>query len=160
MALVRLQKYLSESGVCSRRKAEQLIISGKVRVNGKREAQLGTKIDPDKDTVQVGKKILRPEPKGIILFHKPRQVVTTMFDPEGRRSISDYLTNRYQSYNPVGRLDYESTGLLVLTNDGQISEWLTHPRFGVEKTYLVKVAGHPSEKTLKRIKRGVMLSDG
>jgi len=157
---IRLQKYLSECGVASRRAAEELIEQGKVLVNGIVVTKLGTKIDPDHDRVQVGKQMIVPPQKGIILLNKPRGVVTTLDDPEGRRSITDFLTKRYRSYYPVGRLDYDSSGLVVLTNDGELADRLLHPRFGVERVYQVRVSGRVSESTMERIEQGVRLQDG
>lgn len=157
---VRLQKYLSDCGLASRRAAEELIADGKVRVNGVVVTKLGTKIDPDHDKVQVGKQTIVPAQKGIILLNKPRGVVTTLDDPEGRRTITDYLTKRYRSYYPVGRLDYDSSGLVVLTNDGDLADRLLHPRFGVERVYQVRVSGRATEATMERIEQGVRLQDG
>ena len=121
--MLRLQKYLSECGIASRRSAELLINEGKVKVNGV-IASLGQQVDPQKDKVQVRNKIIKPTQKGVLLFYKPRDVVSTMSDPEGRRCLSDFLTKQYRSYFPVGRLDWESTGLVILTNDGELAERL------------------------------------
>ncbi len=155
--LVRLQKYLSECGVASRRKSEELIIEGSVFVNGKKITELGTKVDPTKDVVRVKKKIIRPEEKGIIIFNKPRQVVSTMSDPEGRPTVADYLTNRYRSYRPVGRLDWDTMGLLILTNDGEIAEKLAHPRNEFPRVYEARVAGRVDERTFEKLNRGVII---
>lgn len=160
MALVRLQKFLSECGVASRRKAEELITAGKVRVNEQVITELGTKIDPDRDVVRVRNRTVRAAPKGILLFHKPRGVMSTLDDPEGRRTVADYLTRHYESYFPVGRLDYDSTGLIILTNDGELAERLTHPRFGLDRVYHVRVEGRVSGAQLETLKKGVTLEDG
>ncbi|RMG42015.1 MAG: rRNA pseudouridine synthase [Candidatus Dadabacteria bacterium] len=160
MFMLRLQKYLAQCGVASRRKAEELIAEGRVRVNGKRVTTPGTKIDPAKDRVQVGRKILKPEKPGVILLNKPRGVVTTKSDPGGRRTVADYLDRRHASYVPAGRLDYDSSGLVVLTNDGELAARLTHPRYGIKRVYELRVRGVVSEKTVNRIKKGVRLSDG
>lgn len=160
MSLVRLQKFLSEAGVASRRAAEELIAAGKVRVNEKVVTKLGTTVDPIRDVVRVRNKIVKPVKKGVILFHKPKGVVSTMSDPEGRPCIADYLTKRYRSYFPVGRLDYDSTGLVILTNDGELSERLLHPRFGAERVYEVRVSGVIREQDLRKLRRGVRLEDG
>jgi 23S rRNA pseudouridine2605 synthase len=152
--LVRLQKYLSECGVASRRASEELIIEGAVSVNGQIVTELGTKIDPQKDMVRVKKKIIRPEEKGVILFHKPRRVVCTMSDPEGRPTVADYLTSKYRSYRPVGRLDWDTMGLLILTNDGDLAEMLAHPRNQFDRVYEARVAGRIDERTYEKLNRG------
>ncbi len=155
--LVRLQKYLSECGVASRRKSEELITDGKVFVNGKRITELGTKVDPSEDTVRVRKKVIRSQEKGIILLNKPRHVISSMSDPEGRPTVADYLTKRYSSYYPVGRLDWDTTGLLILTNDGEMADKLMHPRNQFSRIYHTRVAGVISEKTYKKLEAGVYL---
>ena len=160
MALVRLQKFLSECGVCSRRAAEELMLAGKVRVNGQVIKELGTKVEPGRDRVQVRNKFVNVAPKGVALFNKPKGVVSTLSDPEGRPSVADYLTKHYQSYYPVGRLDWESTGLMILTNDGDLADRLLHPRYGHTRTYHVRVEGKVSDLTLRKIERGVTLEDG
>ncbi len=160
MERVRLQKFISECGVASRRAAEELILEGKVMVNGRVVTEMGVKIDPRRDRVQVRKKIIRPAVKGVLLFYKPRGVVCTLNDPEGRRSVADYLTKHYRSYFPVGRLDWESTGLLVLTNDGELAERLMHPRYQFARTYKVKAEGKVSEALAEKLERGVQLNDG
>ena len=160
MEQVRLQKFLAECGVASRRAAEELILEGKVTVNGAVVVQLGTKIDPLRDRVAVRKKIVRPVEKGVLLLYKPRGVVCTLNDPEGRRSVADFLSKHYRSYYPVGRLDWDSTGLIVLTNDGELAERLMHPRYQFPRVYKVKVEGRVSENTAAKIERGVQLKDG
>jgi 23S rRNA pseudouridine2605 synthase len=160
MAEVRLQKFLAECGVGSRRKMEQFITEGRVRVNQQVVTDLGRKIDPDVDKVEVNRRPVHAAPKGILVFNKPRGVVSTMSDPEGRRSVADFLTKKYQSYFPVGRLDWDSTGLMVLTNDGEIAERLMHPRYGFERVYHARVEGSVSSGALDKIARGVRLSDG
>jgi len=157
---MRLQKYLSECGVASRRAAESLIQEGKVKVNGVLVTQLGTQVDPSRDKVQVRDRIVKPAEKGVILFNKPKEVVSTMSDPQGRRCLADFLTKPYRSYFPVGRLDWESTGLVVLTNDGELAERLLHPRYGFERKYKVRVSGKVQEKEIRRIERGINLKDG
>lgn len=157
---VRLQKFLAECGVASRRASEELITEGRVRVNGEVVTELGTKINPMKDRVQVGKRTVVAAEKGILLFHKPRFVVSTLSDPEGRPSISDYLTKHYLSYFPVGRLDWESSGLIVLTNDGELAERLMHPRYEMDRFYEVRVEGRVPDRTLEKILKGVKLEDG
>lgn len=160
MSEVRLQKFLAECGVGSRRKMEQFIIEGRVRINGKVVTELGRKINPDIDKVEVNRRPVHAAPKGIMLLNKPRGVVSTLSDPEGRRSVADYLTKHYSSYFPVGRLDWDSTGLMVLTNDGEIAERLMHPRYGFERVYHARVEGAVSAELLGKLDRGIRLSDG
>jgi 23S rRNA pseudouridine2605 synthase len=160
MTEVRLQKFLAECGVGSRRKMEEFITEGRVRVNGKVVTELGRKIDPDTDRVEVNRRPVHAAPKGIMLLNKPRGVVSTLSDPEGRRTVADFLTKHYRSYFPVGRLDWSSTGLMVLTNDGEVAERLMHPRYGFERVYHARVEGSVSTELLAKIERGIKLSDG
>lgn len=160
MSDVRLQKFLAECGIGSRRKMEQFIIEGRVRINGQVVTKLGSKVNPDTDTIEVNRKRVRVAPKGIMLLHKPRGVVSTLHDPEGRRTVADYLTKHYRSYFPVGRLDWDSTGLIVLTNDGEVAERLMHPRFGFERVYNARVEGSVSSEQLAKLEKGIKLSDG
>lgn len=160
MIEVRLQKFLAECGVGSRRKMEQFIKEGRVRVNGQVVTELGRKIDPSVDQVEVNRKPVRPAPKGILLLNKPRGVVSTMSDPEGRRTVSEFVTKHYASYFPVGRLDWDSTGLIILTNDGEIAEKLMHPRFGFERVYEARVEGSVPQGALDKLRKGIRLSDG
>lgn len=157
---IRISKFLSEAGESSRRKAETLIREGRVRVNGIVVKEFNKLVVPGRDHVQVGNKSIKLQEKGVILLNKPRGVVSTMSDPEGRNTVAKYLTERYRSYFPVGRLDYDSSGLLILTNDGDLAQRLMHPRFGIERTYEVKVRGSVSEKGAERLKKGVRLEDG
>lgn len=160
MTDVRLQKFLAECGVGSRRKMEQFIKEGRVRVNGQVVTELGRKVNPDSDKVEVNRRPVHAAPKGILLLNKPRGVVSTLSDPEGRRSVADYLTKHYQSYFPVGRLDWDSTGLMVLTNDGEMAERLMHPRYEFERVYHARVEGSVSMDLLAKLGRGIRLSDG
>lgn len=157
---VRLNRFLSQCGVASRRKADELISAGKVTVNGQTVRELGVSVDPRNDQVKVRNRSVSLPHRGAVVFYKPRGVVSTLNDPEGRPSISDYLTKHYASYFPVGRLDYDSSGLLILTNDGDLADHLLHPRYGQERTYLVRVEGSVSQATLDKIARGVRLKDG
>ncbi len=156
----RLQKILSRMGVASRRHAEELIRQGRVTVNGK-VATIGMKADPDRDHIKVdGKLLLRREPKVYIMLYKPKGVLTTLEDPEGRPTIKDILEGiKYRVY-PVGRLDFNSEGLLICTNDGELAYKLIHPRFKVPKTYWVKVKGDVPERKLDIIRAGMLLEDG
>ena len=156
----RLQKILSEIGVASRRNAEELIIEGRVTVNGK-IAVIGMKADPARDHIKLdGKLIARPEPKVYLIFNKPRNVVTSLSDPEGRPTVKDYLKGVKYRVFPVGRLDYDSEGLLLLTNDGDFAQAILHPSKKIPKSYLVKVKGSPEEEGMKKLRAGVKLEDG
>jgi 23S rRNA pseudouridine2605 synthase len=156
----RLQKILSEMGIASRRKAEEFILEERVTVNGQ-IATLGMKADPGQDHIKIdGKLVLRPEPKVYIMLHKPKNVVTTLHDPEGRPTVRDFLKGiRYRIY-PVGRLDYDSEGLLLLTNDGDFTHAIIHPSKKIPKTYLVKVKGVLEEEELQKLRTGIKLEDG
>lgn len=156
----RLQRFLSECGVASRRSAEELITAGKVSINGVIVTELGTRVDPEHAVVRVSNRIVKAAPKGVLLLHKPTGVVSTLSDPEGRRSIADYLTKHYRSYFPVGRLDWDSSGLVILTNDGDLANHLLHPRYRIERVYHARVEGIPAQKTLKLLEKGVRLPDG
>jgi 16S rRNA U516 pseudouridylate synthase RsuA-like enzyme len=141
----RLQKVLAHAGVASRRAAERLILEGRITVNGAVVTELGTKVDPERDAIKVDGKRLAAAPAGrtYLALHKPRGVVTTLSDPEGRPTVKDYLRGIKARVYPVGRLDFASEGLLLLTDDGMLARDLMHPSRGVEKTYLVKVKGQP-----------------
>jgi 23S rRNA pseudouridine2605 synthase len=154
----RLQKIIAAAGIASRRHAEELIKSGLVSVNGQTVTELGTKADPARDHIKVGNKVLKaPEKPVYILLHKPKGYVTTSSDPEGRPTVMDLLRNVSARVYPVGRLDYASEGLLLMTNDGELTQKLTHASSHVPKTYLVKVSGVPTEDSLKRLRQGVVL---
>ncbi len=138
-----------------------MVVEGRVSVNGKIVEALGFKADPSRDHIKVDGKRLAPfEPKVILLLNKPRGYLSTVKDPKGRPTIIDLLKNVKWRIYPVGRLDFDAEGLLLLTNDGDLAHLLSHPRFSIPKTYLVKVAGVPEEKKLIRLRRGVMLEDG
>ena len=156
----RLQKILSEMGITSRRKAEEFILEGRVTVNGK-IATLGTKADLARDHIKVdGKHLVRPEPRVYIMFNKPKNVVTSLHDPEGRPTVKDFLKGIKYRVFPVGRLDYDSEGLLLLTNDGDFAQAVLHPSKKISKTYLVKVKGEPGEKRMETLRSGVKLEEG
>ena len=158
MPPVRLQKILAEAGLASRREAEEWIREGRVRVNG-RVAQLGERADPDRDAVRVdGRRVRRPDAKTYLLLNKPKGVVTTVSDPEGRRTVLDFLPEgARRRVRPVGRLDVQTEGLLLLTDDGDLAARVTHPRSGCPKEYRVKVSGVPEERDLEKLRRGVFL---
>lgn len=156
----RLQKIISHAGICSRRKAEELITKGRVQVNGVVVRELGSEADPRKDKVEVAGQVIRPEPLKYFLFHKPDGVITSMADPAGRRTVADYFTSVRERVFPVGRLDYHSEGLLLVTNDGNLDFILTHPSHGVEKEYEVVVRGKYSESLARKMEKGVKIDSG
>jgi 23S rRNA pseudouridine2605 synthase len=152
---MRLQKYLASAGVASRRAAEELIVSGRVSVNGQVCTVLGTKIDPDKDEVAVDGLEVKPKKKVYVALHKPPGYICTRKDPESRKTIHELLPPEWSNLYTVGRLDRASEGLIFLTNDGDFCLKLTHPRYGVVKTYIVTVAGRIEKTHLEKICKGV-----
>jgi len=155
--LERLQKILSEYGIASRRKAEELIKEGRITVNGQ-IAHLGQKADPEKDYIKVdGKLLIKPEPKVYYAFYKPRKVITSLIDPQGRPTIKDFIKGIKFRVYPVGRLDFDSEGLLLLTNDGELAYHVMHPSSEIEKTYLVKVDGIIEPETIEKLKKGIKI---
>lgn len=154
---IRLQKHLSECGIASRRKAEELIEMGKVKVNG-HVAVLGTKVDPKRDKITVrGKTVVANNQKMYIMLHKPRGFVTTLNDEKGRKNVSDLVKDAGVRLFPVGRLDMNSEGLLIMTNDGDFANKLTHPSSHVNKTYRVTVGGEVQEEDLIKLREGIVL---
>jgi 23S rRNA pseudouridine2605 synthase len=154
----RLQKIIANAGLASRRHAEELIKNGLVSVNGQTVTELGSKADLQHDHIKVGNKVLKaPERNIYLLLHKPKGYVTTASDPEGRPTVMDLVRNVSTRVYPVGRLDYGSEGLLLMTNDGDLTQKLTHASSHVTKTYLVKVSGIPTEENLKKLRQGVVL---
>ncbi len=154
---VRLQKHLSACGVASRRKAEELIEAGKVKVNG-RIAHIGDSVDPKRDKITVaGKKVIPVEDKVYIMLHKPRGFVTTMSDEQDRRCVADLIKGVPQRVFPVGRLDRDSEGLLIMTNDGDLANKLTHPSSHVNKTYRVTVKGEVTDDKLTQLATGIVI---
>ena len=157
----RLQKILSKAGVTSRRKAEGLILQGRVSVNGNIVRELGTKAVLGRDEIRVDGKTIEPETEKLVLaLFKPKRCVTTLNDPQGRSTVADFVNKFPMRLYPVGRLDYDAEGLLLLTNDGELAHRLQHPSYKVPKTYLVKVRGHPPTEALARLQQGVKLEDG
>ena len=155
--LERLQKILSEYGIASRRKAEELIKEGRITVNGQ-IAHLGQKADPEKDYIKVdGKLLIKPEPKVYYAFYKPRKVITSLIDPQGRPTIKDFIKGIKFRVYPVGRLDFDSEGLLLITNDGELAYHVMHPSSEIEKTYLVKVDGIIEPETIEKLKKGIKI---
>jgi pseudouridine synthase len=160
MAPERLQRALARAGFGSRRACEQLIVDGRVTIDG-RPATLGDKVDGEQATVRVDGVEVNLDPNvRYLALHKPPGVVTTMRDPQGRLDIRPYLPSEGPRVFPVGRLDRDSEGLLLLTNDGDLANRLLHPRYGVEKEYLAEVEGRPTAKQLARVRAGVQLDDG
>lgn len=157
----RLQKIIAAAGIASRRKAEELIAQGRVTVNGQIVTELGSKADPERDYVKVDGKLLRGAQRHTyFLLNKPRGYVTTVSDPEGRPTVMSLLHHVPERIYPVGRLDYLSEGLLLLTNDGELANKLTRAASHVPKTYLVKVSGRATEEDVARLRRGIRLSAG
>jgi 23S rRNA pseudouridine2605 synthase len=156
---MRLQKFLAHAGVASRRAAEELIVRGKVRVNGKVVRELGTVVSSD-DRIDVsGTPVKLQSETAYLVMHKPVNVMTTMRDPQGRRTVADFIPKGLPRVVPVGRLDYDTSGVLFLTNDGELANVLTHPRFGVEKTYRAVVKGRLLPEELRRLQGGVWLEE-
>lgn len=160
---IRIQKLLSSAGVASRRKAEELMAEGRVKVNGKVCTELGTKINPEKDRVEVDDKaVTQPESFIYLAMNKPASYISSLSDPEGRPVVSDLLPSSMPRVWPVGRLDWDSEGLLLMTNDGELTNLLTHPSHKVPKTYAVKIHGllTPQSPELEKLRTGVTLDDG
>jgi 23S rRNA pseudouridine2605 synthase len=157
----RLQKIVAAAGIASRRKAEELITAGRVQVNGQKVTELGSKADPERDHIRVdGKLLKKPQQFRYFMLNKPKGVVTTVSDPEGRPTVMKFFARAGARVFPVGRLDYQSEGLLLMTNDGELANVLTSAASRVEKTYLVKVSGKPTEAELEQLRRGVMIERG
>jgi 23S rRNA pseudouridine2605 synthase len=154
--MVRLQKFLAESGVASRRASEQCIAEGRVAVNGQTVRELGTKVDPNRDKVTVDGRAVRPKRKLYVALNKPAGVVCTRRDPEDRNTVGDLLPKEWSNLFPVGRLDYQSEGLIFLTNDGDFCLKLTHPRYGVRKKYRVTVEGRVDEDLGEKLVKGLV----
>jgi 23S rRNA pseudouridine2605 synthase len=159
--LHRLNKLLSERGVTSRRMADKWIEEGRVQVNGKTVYELGKKVDPSKDRITIDHKPLPRMPKKVyFVFNKPKGVLTTLQDPEGRPTLADFLSGIKERVFPVGRLDWDSEGLLILTNDGELAKKIMHPRYEIPKTYLVKLDHRPDPEKFKRLLKGVTIKGG
>jgi 23S rRNA pseudouridine2605 synthase len=160
MASERLQKILAHAGVASRRAAEKLIVDGRVRVNGRVVTELGTKADSHADKIEVDGKRVTIERPVHYLVHKPREMVTTLSDPEGRANLGDLLSKLPERVYPVGRLDYHTSGALLVTNDGELTDALLNPKRKVPKVYAAKLKGHLDVPELDRLRNGVTLDDG
>ena len=153
--MIRLQKAIADLGYCSRRKAEDLIVSGKVYVNGKKVTELGTKVNPN-DEIKIGTDILVKQEKKYYMFNKPREVITTTSDDKGRKTVLDYFDIETRIY-PIGRLDYDTTGLILLTNDGEFANAMMKPSNRIQKIYLAKVNGILSRDELEELKHGIVI---
>lgn len=161
LTTTRLNKFLAECGLASRRKADDLISGGHVQINGKTVTELGTQVDAAHDRVTVdGKPVKPPTQKLYVIFNKPENVLTTMEDPEGRPTVADYMEQLPVRVFPVGRLDWDTEGLLLLTNDGEFAQKVMHPREEIPKTYLAKLDGIPNEKQLEKLRQGVTIPGG
>jgi len=158
MAKERLQKILAKAGIASRRNAEELIRQGKVTVDGELITEMGFMVDPDQQQVAYeGRPLARAEEKIYILLNKPKGYVTTMHDPQGRPIVSSLLKNLPVRVFPVGRLDFDTEGALIFTNDGDFAEGILHPRFEIERTYLARVKGIPTPEKLRQLEQGIVL---
>jgi len=158
--LERLQKVIAQAGVASRRDAEDLIKAGRVTVNGKVVTELGTKVEPKQARIAVDNKPIKAEKYLYILLNKPKGIITALEDPQGRKTVADLVADIPERIYPVGRLDYNTEGLLIMTNDGDLTNTLTHPSHEIEKTYLAKVQGYPPEEKLDKLRVGIKLEDG
>lgn len=158
---IRLQKLLADAGIASRRKSEEMILDGRVAVNGKVIRQLGVKVDPENSEVQVdGEVITRQKSKIYLALNKPRGILSTLSDPENRPHLGDLLQDRHERLFHVGRLDKDSEGLLLLTNDGELAHRATHPSFSLPKNYLLELRGNISKEVADAFRQGVELDDG
>lgn len=156
----RLQKVLAEAGIASRRKCEEIITAGRVEVNGEIVSELGVKVNPAQDVIKVDGRLIRQQKKVYVLLNKPKGVITSASDPEGRKTVTEFLKGIKERLYPVGRLDYDTEGLLLLTNDGEFAHLLTHPSHHVPRTYLAYVKGVPHGSLLDRLRTGIELEDG
>ncbi|MBL7070952.1 MAG: rRNA pseudouridine synthase [Candidatus Omnitrophica bacterium] len=154
---MRLQVVLSRAGITSRRKAVEIIENGHVLVNGKIVREKGYAVDPDKDNVEVSGKRLTFKKKVYIILNKPKGFITSKHDPEGRKTVFDMLPKEFRELHPVGRLDMDTTGLLILTNDGDLTYRLTHPKFEVRKKYRVYCRGKIGDREIRRLERGIII---
>ena len=160
MTLMRLQKVLADAGIASRRASEQLILAGRVSVDGVQIRELGSKVDPEISKVEVDGELIKTQKTKVYLaFHKPAGVLSTMSDPDGRPSLGDYFKDRNERFFHVGRLDRDSEGLILLTNDGDLAHRATHPSYGMVKKYLVEIEGLLTKEQELEISRGVQLED-
>jgi 23S rRNA pseudouridine2605 synthase len=158
---VRLQKVLAAAGVASRRACEVMISEGRVEVNGRLVTEQGLRVDPERDVIRIdGSRIPPPRRHAYLVLNKPRGVVSTLADPEGRRTLADFVAGRRERLFHVGRLDTDTEGLLIMTNDGEFAQRLAHPSYEVPKTYLAEVTGVIRAATLNQLRSGIVLDDG
>lgn len=158
---IRLNKYLADAGICSRRKADELIEQGLVKINGKPTYELGVKITPELDKITYKNKLVNLTQEFVYYaFNKPKKILTTLKDPEGRPCISDFISEIPNRIYPVGRLDWDTEGLLLLTNDGEFSQQINHPQHEVIKTYLVKISGKITQAKMDKLRKGVSIVGG
>ncbi|UOE96444.1 pseudouridine synthase [Alkalihalobacillus sp. LMS39] len=155
----RLQKVIAHAGVASRRKAEELILEGKVKVNGVVVKELGMKVTPRKDEIEVNGVPIDKEEPVYFLLYKPTGVISAVKDDRGRKVVTEFLEVEQRVF-PVGRLDYDTSGALLLTNDGELTNILTHPKHKVDKMYIAKVKGYPTKEVIEKLRKGIMLEDG
>lgn len=155
--LVRLNKWIAESGLCSRREADRLIEAGRITVNGRVTKVMGTQVNPDQDIVKYDGQVLRATFKVYLLFHKPKGCITTRADEKGRKTIYDFIPRKWQTVDPAGRLDRNSTGAMILSNDGDFLYRLTHPKFHLPKVYRVTVEQPLDQATVNALLEGIML---
>lgn len=153
----RLQKVIAQTGYCSRRKAEELISTGRVQVNGKIISEMGTKVNYDDDITIDGNGLNAKEDKVYYLLNKPRGIITSTNDEKNRKTVVDLIKNNNKRIYPVGRLDYDTTGVLLLTNDGELTNMLIHPRNNIEKLYIAKIKGIPTKIELQKLANGVII---
>lgn len=159
-SFVRLQKFLAKAGIASRRKSEQLILSGKVKVNNEVVRELGSKVDPETDAVFYKDQRVKPEENKVYyMLNKPEGYVTTVKDEKGRKTVIDLLSQVEERIYPIGRLDYDTSGLLLLTNDGDITYVVTHPKHEIEKTYIATIRGIPGNQQLQAFRSGLLIED-
>ena len=157
---LRLQKFLAHAGIASRRKSEELILQGQIKVNGNVVSELGSKINPQEDVVTYRNKIVsKPEDKVYYMLNKPLGYVTTVKDEKNRKTVIDLLSSVEERIYPVGRLDADTSGLLLLTNDGDLTYLITHPRHEVEKTYIAQVDGVPGDEQLRQFREGLFIDN-
>jgi len=155
----RLQKVMAHAGIASRRKSEELIVDGKVKVNGEVVTELGTRVSAS-DRVEVeGVQITKEKPV-YFLFYKPKGVISSAHDDKGRKTVLDFFPQVEERLYPVGRLDFDTSGIIIMTNDGEFSYLMTHPKFGIKKKYIAKVKGMPERDAIKKLERGIELEDG